>query len=46
MKIYKSQINSKTASRSIDAAVSLARFRGSQNGCKFAEAFKVARMVI
>ena len=33
-------------SRSIDAANALARFRGSQNGCCFAEAFKVVRIVV
>ena len=46
LKLYKSQINEKSPSRSVDAAEALAKFRGSQNGCKFAEAFKVARIVI
>ena len=45
LKIYKSQINNKNKSRSPDAAESLARFRGSQNGCKHAEAFKVIRII-
>ena len=43
--IYKSQINSQTPSRSIDASEALARFRGSQNGCKYAEAFQVLRII-
>ena len=42
---YKSQI-SNSPSRSIDAVKSLARFRGSQNGCVYAEGFKVVRVVI
>ena len=42
---YKSQINNNT-SRSIDAVKALAKFRGSQNGCDFAEAFKTVRVVI
>lgn len=46
LKLYKSQINGDTPSRSIDAIKALAKFRGSQNGCKFAEAFKVVRIVI
>ncbi len=46
LKYYKSQINNKTPSRSIEAVESLAKFRGSQNGCKYAEAFKVVRIVI
>ena len=46
LKIYKSQINKKTPSRSPDSVKALANFRGSQNGCKYAEAFKVARIVI
>ena len=41
---YKSQI-SKNFSRNIDACNSLAKFRGSQNNCKYAEAFKVVRMI-
>ena len=45
-KIQKSQINKKTPSRSPDAVKALAHFRGSQNGCKYAEAFKVARIII
>ena len=46
LKHYKSQINESTPSRSIEAIEALARFRGSQNGCKYAEAFKVVRIVI
>tara|TARA_B100001250_G_scaffold409192_1_gene433045 strand:- start:1514 stop:2185 length:672 start_codon:yes stop_codon:yes gene_type:complete len=42
---YKSQIK-KDSPRSIDAIESLARFRGSQNGCRYAEAFKVVRIVV
>lgn len=41
---YKSQIKN-NSTRSLDAVKSLAIFRGSQNGCKFAEAFKVIRIV-
>ena len=46
LKLYKSQINSNTPSRSVDAAKSLAKFRGSQNGCNYAEAFKTVRIII
>jgi len=42
---YASQIDN-APSRSIDACMALARFRGSQNGCQYAESFKVARIVI
>tara|TARA_B100001057_G_scaffold354877_1_gene356877 strand:+ start:11943 stop:12614 length:672 start_codon:yes stop_codon:yes gene_type:complete len=42
---YVSQINNNN-SRSLDACMALARFRGSQNGCKYAEAFKVVRIII
>ena len=45
LKSYKSQISS-APSRSLDATLSLAKFRGSQNGCKYAEAFKVIRIII
>jgi LmbE family N-acetylglucosaminyl deacetylase len=41
---YQSQIHA--ASRSTDACMALAKFRGSQNGCGYAEAFKVVRIVI
>ncbi len=44
LKCYKSQIN-KNTSRNIEACNSLANFRGSQNNCKYAEAFKVVRMI-
>lgn len=42
---YVSQI-SKAPSRSIEAVNALAKFRGSQNGCSYAEAFKVVRIVL
>ena len=42
---YQSQIKNND-SRSAEACESLARFRGSQNGCKYAEAFKVVRFVV
>lgn len=42
---YASQIN-EAPSRSVDACMALARFRGSQNGCDYAEAFKVIRIVV
>lgn len=42
---YASQVHS-TPSRSVDACMALASFRGSQNGCTHAEAFKVVRIVV
>ena len=45
LECYASQINH-APSRSIDACMAFARFRGSQNGCDYAEAFKVVRIVI
>ncbi len=45
LSFYKSQIKNNT-SRSLDAVKALAKFRGSQNGCKFAEAFKIVRIII
>jgi LmbE family N-acetylglucosaminyl deacetylase len=45
LRCYASQIN-EAPSRSIDACRALARFRGSQNACEYAEAFKVVRIVI
>ena len=45
MNIYKSQLEN-VPSRSIDAVKALARFRGSQNGCEYAESFKVIRYFI
>ena len=42
---YASQVHS-TPSRSVDACMALASFRGSQNGCTYAEAFKVVRIVV
>ena len=43
LSLYKSQMNS--YSRSTEAIKSLANFRGSQNGCNFAEAFQIIRMI-
>ncbi len=45
LKLYKSQINNNN-SRSHSAAKALAKFRGSQNGCSYAESFQVLRMII
>jgi LmbE family N-acetylglucosaminyl deacetylase len=42
---YQSQIKG-NQSRSIDAIEALAKFRGSQNGCKYAEGFKLIRAII
>ena len=42
---YQSQITNNN-SRSIEACTALAKFRGSQNGCDYAEAFKVIRIVV
>ena len=42
---YGSQINN-APSRSVEACTALAKFRGSQNGCGYAEAFKVVRIVV
>jgi LmbE family N-acetylglucosaminyl deacetylase len=42
---YASQINH-APSRSAEACTALAKFRGSQNGCGYAEAFKVVRIVV
>ncbi len=42
---YASQIND-TPSRSVEACEALARFRGSQNGFAYAEAFKVVRIAM
>lgn len=42
---YSSQLKN-NYSRSIDASQALAKFRGSQNGCLYAEAFKVVRIVV
>jgi LmbE family N-acetylglucosaminyl deacetylase len=42
---YASQLH-ETPSRSVEACVALAKFRGSQNGCDYAEAFKVVRIVV
>jgi LmbE family N-acetylglucosaminyl deacetylase len=45
LQCYASQIN-EAPSRSLDACRALSRFRGSQNGCDHAEAFKAVRIVI
>ena len=42
---YQSQITD-NISRSVEAVEALARFRGSQNGFKYAEAFKVIRITV
>jgi len=42
---YASQIHT-APSRSVEACMALAKFRGSQNGCDHAEAFKVVRIVV
>jgi LmbE family N-acetylglucosaminyl deacetylase len=42
---YESQV-SEAPSRNAEACRALAKFRGSQNGCGYAEAFKVVRQVI
>ncbi|MDA7457731.1 PIG-L family deacetylase [Candidatus Pelagibacter ubique] len=42
---YQSQIKD-NQSRSIQAVQALARFRGSQNGCKYAEGFKLIRAIV
>lgn len=42
---YASQIHN-APSRSVEACMALAKFRGSQNGCGYAEAFKVVRIVV
>jgi N-acetylglucosamine malate deacetylase 1 len=44
LECYASQV-SNAPSRSVDACLALARFRGSQNGCEHAEAYKVVRIV-
>lgn len=45
LRSYDSQIK-QSPSRSVEASRALARFRGSQNGCDYAEAFKVVRIVV
>ena len=45
LKCYQSQIKN-NQSRSIESIEALARFRGSQNGCKYAEAFKLIRGIV
>ena len=45
LKLYKSQLKNNN-SRSVQATKALASFRGSQNGCSYAEAFKVIRIIM
>lgn len=45
LKTYKSQIKGNN-SRSIESVKALAKFRGSQNGCNYAEAFKLIRAIV
>ena len=45
LRCYKSQINKNYYSRSLEAVKSLANFRGSQNGFKYAEAFQIIRKI-
>jgi len=45
LECYASQIHG-SPSRSVEACMALAKFRGSQNGCGYAEAFKVVRIVV
>lgn len=45
LKCYKSQIKG-NSSRSLLSVKALAKFRGSQNGCEYAEAFKLIRAIV
>ncbi|MDC3174897.1 PIG-L family deacetylase [Candidatus Pelagibacter sp.] len=45
LKFYKSQIKG-NSSRSLSSVKALAKFRGSQNGCEYAEAFKLIRAIV
>lgn len=45
LEAYASQI-AHAPTRSVEACTALAKFRGSQNGCGYAEAFKVVRIVV
>lgn len=45
LKCYQSQIKG-NQSRSLKAVEALAKFRGSQNGCKYAEGFKLIRAIV
>ncbi len=45
LSLYNSQVKG-NYSRSLDACKALALFRGSQNGCKYAEGFKIVRIVL
>ena len=45
LQCYKSQIKN-NLSRSVKAVESLAAFRGSQNGCSYAEGFKLIRAIV
>ena len=43
LNIFKSQVNQDTYERSLDAIKALSILRGSQNGFKYAESFKLIR---
>lgn len=45
MQLYKTEIMKKPLPRSIDTIKSLSRYRGSQCGCEFAEAFMILKQV-
>ena len=45
LNFYKSQIKN-NQSRSLKSVKALAEFRGSQNGCKYAEGFKLIRAIV
>jgi len=45
MQIYKTEIMKKPLPRSIDTIKALSRYRGSQCGCEFAEAFMVVKQI-
>ena len=45
IEIYESQLKN-IPSRSIDACLALAKFRGSQNGFEYAESFKIIRYLV
>lgn len=46
LRSYKSQVDENTGPRSVDSAKALARFRGSQAGFSFGEAFYVIRQIL
>ena len=45
MKIYESELGEHPYPRSVDSIKSLAILRGSQAGCKYAEAFKIIKWI-